>query len=180
MIVHGTAYTAASERARVWLLATLAAFTAACSQPSHTLWPTLNQGAVPSTPSSVTSRSAWTVTVQAIADEGPDFCIHLPAVGSTGEVVYLLVESGDVIEFVPSDSLDSASYTATRNGRAFAATNKPVGSGGGMCTHYLHASELSGTFSADDKSFTATETESFTLDSGQVKTITYSWLGVAQ
>ena len=123
--------------------------------------------------------SGWSVTIQTVADEGPDFCIHLPAVGSTFEGVYQLVEHGDTVRFIGPDPVDWGNYTAIRSGQAFTAAYPPAESAHGMCTHYLQASALSGTFSADNKSFTATETWWFTLDSGQVKTIKFSWVGTA-
>jgi hypothetical protein len=46
-----------------------------------------------------------------------------------------------------------------------------------MCEHHLQATTLSGSFSPDRISFTATEKWLFTLDSGQVRTITFSWVG---
>jgi hypothetical protein len=132
---------------------------------------------VPSAP--LPSGSAWTVTIRTVADEGPDFCIYLPAVGSSFQGVYRLVEHGYTVTFVGPDPVDWSNYTAIRSGQAFTATYPALESAKGMCTHYLQASALSGTFSADNRSFTATETWRFTLDSGQVKTITFSWFGVA-
>jgi hypothetical protein len=49
---------------------------------------------------------------------------------------------------------------------------------GNRLLHRLPAvTSLSGSFSSDGNHFTATETESFTLEAGKVKTITFSWFG---
>jgi len=119
----------------------------------------------------------WEVTIRVTAVTGPDFCIWTPIVGMTFSTTYELRRSGDSVSFIPPDPLDWDSFTATLSGAGFTAANPPIGSGKGMCTHYLQAGSLSGSFSANDNHFTATETESFTLDSGQVRTINFSWSG---
>ena len=48
-----------------------------------------------------------------------------------------------------------------------------------MCAHYLYAWKNSlGKLLAGGNQFTATQTDSYTLDSGEVKTTTFSWLGI--
>jgi hypothetical protein len=135
----------------------------------------------PSAPAPVLPQGTWSVTIQTLSDSGPSFCIHQPAVGSTFRVNYGLGWSDDTVMFVPPNPIDWDSFTAKISGDLnFTGTNPPTGSGMGMCAHYVQASSITGSFSPDRKSFTATVTWSFTLDSGQTNTITFSWAGTRQ
>ena len=150
------------------------AFHIACTSP---------QSATPSPVSrstsagSTTASNLWDVTIQTTAVSGPAFCIWTPSVGATFRGDYTVTSSGSVVVFVPPDPIDWDSFTGTLDGRMFSATNPPWGSGAGMCAHYVEAQTLSGSFSPDNNSFSAVETLSLTPDSGQVRTITFSWSG---
>jgi hypothetical protein len=138
--------------------------------------PTTSAAPIPPAPASLPSDS-WNVTIQTLSDSGPSFCIYQPSVGSTFHGNYQLVWNGDTVMFVPPDPFDWDWFTAKVSGLNFAASTGPYGSGSGMCAHYIQASTLSGSFSPDYSSFTATVRWSFTLDSGQIETITFSWVG---
>jgi hypothetical protein len=158
-----------------FLIVAVGLFAVACSGSPQVVVPS----PTPSTPAAQapTSSGSWRVTIQTISDAGTSFCIHQPSVGSTFHADYQLVWNGDTVMFVPPDPIDWDSFTANVSGLHFVAATPPTGSGVGMCTHYVQASSLIGSFSDDYVSFTATATWSFTLDSGQVETITFSWVG---
>jgi len=115
--------------------------------------------------------------METTAVSGPPFCIFTPPVGAVFEATYWVERKGDIVNFTPPDPIDWDSFTAKINGLDFAATNPTVGSAVGMCTHYLQGSSLSGSFAPDNNSFTAVEAWSFTLDSGEVKTVMFAWTG---
>src|ERR1043166_745979 len=163
---------------RTVLLAPIAltmAFHAACASPQPATPSPVNPSTSTGGPSAV--GSLWDVTVQTTAVSGPAFCIFTPSVGSTFRADYTVVSSGSAVSFSGPDPIDWDSFTGSLDGRTFSAKNPAVGSGVGMCAHYLQASTLSGSFSLDNHSFTAVETLSYTLDSGQLRTITFSWSG---
>jgi hypothetical protein len=165
---------------RLLLLGAVAACVCACSA-APILSPTPNTTAPPNTPRVPSAPSAgWAVAVQTVGNTGPDFCIWTAAVGTTFTGDYTVTWNGSTVLFRPLDWVDWESYTAKVDGVRFDATNPPTefGPSNGMCAHYLYASSLSGSFAPDNNSFTATETWSFTLDSGQVKTVTFSWVGI--
>jgi len=147
----------------------------ACSEGGSTRPLTPTPIPAPATPTS--SSEGWSVAIQTTANTGPAFCIFTPSVGAVFKGDYDLVWHGDSVSFVPPDPFDWSSFKATLAGLDFTATNPPVASIAGMCTHYLQASTLAGTFSADKTSFTAVENWYFTLDSGDVRTVTFSWSG---
>lgn len=161
------------------LIAVLAVPVVACGGSAQTVAPTSQPAATPAPPppTSTSSSAGWSVTVQTTAVTGPAFCIFTPSVGAIFKGDYDLVWRGDSVSFNPADPIDWDSFTATVTGSNFTATNPPVGSGSGMCAHYLQASTLAGNFSADRSSFAAVENWYFTLDSGEVKTVTFSWSG---
>jgi hypothetical protein len=149
------------------------------STPTPTPTPTPPPGGGPTY--QPTNPGTWSVTIQTLSDSGPSFCIHQPAIGSTFQSSYLLYWSDDTVMFVPPDPIDWDSFTAkVSGGLNFTGANPPTGSGKGMCAHYVQASSITGSFAPDRKSFTATVTWSFTLDSGQTETITFSWAGTRQ
>jgi len=161
------------------LLVTLTAvlLSSACSEGGAPgpLPPTPIPTPAPATPTS--SSAGWSVTIQTTAATGPAFCIVTPSVGAVFKGDYVLVWYGDSVFFAPPDPFDWDSFTATLTGSHFTAMNPPVAWFSGMCTHYLQASTLMGDFSADRSSFTAVENWYFTLDSGEVKTVTLFWSG---
>jgi hypothetical protein len=157
----------------------MAASLSACGAPTGVVMPTPTPTPAPaSTPTPAPPAFGWTITIRTTGVAGPAFCIYTPPVGSVFTTTYGLDLRGDFVVFVPPDPIDWESYTATLDGLNFTAVNPPVGSGAGMCAHYMQASSLSGSFSPDRSSFTATEIWSFTLDSGEVKTVTFLWNGV--
>lgn len=164
---------------RLLLLANVGLLAAACSGSPQIAAPTPKPTPTSTAPAPpVTSTSgSWIITLTTLSDTGPTFCIHQPSVGSTFSTDYQLVFGGDTVEFVPPDPIDWDSFTAKVDGLNFSGANPPVGSGTGMCAHYLQASTIAGTFSPDHSSFTARVTWSFTLDSGEVETIAFSWTG---
>jgi hypothetical protein len=121
--------------------------------------------------------NTWAVVIQVTSTSGPEFCIHLPTVGSTFSGDYQVGRRGDVVTFNGPDEIDWDSFVATLDGTSFTATNPPMSSGVGMCTHYLQSQTVAGSFSSDWNSFSATETWFFTLDSGDVRTVTFAWTG---
>ncbi len=164
---------------RLLFFAAVAAFASACNSapvvsPSASSTATPNTSPVPSS-----SISGWKVVVQTIGNTGPDFCIFTARVGMTFTGDYTVTSNGTRVSLTPADPVDWESYTGMFDGMHFDATNLPVefGPNMGMCAHYLQASRISGTFAPDNNSFTATETWSFTLDSGLLKTVTFSWVG---
>jgi len=172
-----TASSVATGR-RLLLSASLAFPLAACGGSPQILTPTPQPVVTQTQPPSVTSTTTlgWIVSIQTTAVSGPAFCIVTPSVGNAGQEDYEVVRHGDTVSFVPQDPYDWDSFTATISGSTFTATNGPLDSGP-MCTHYRQSSTLTGAFSADNNSFTAVETWRFTLDSGDVKTVTFSWSG---
>jgi hypothetical protein len=119
----------------------------------------------------------WEVTILVTSVTGPDFCIWTPEAGMAFSTEYGLQKSGDSISFNPPDPIDWDSFTARLDHANFTAVPQEIDSGRGSCAHYLEDSTFSGSFSADGNHFTATETQSFTLDSGQVKVVTFRWSG---
>jgi hypothetical protein len=128
------------------------------------------------TPAPEPGASLWELTDEVVGDSGPDFCIHTPKVGMTFQGTYTIFRQGNALSIVPEDIVDWNSYQATLQGSNFTASNPPLAEND--CAHYLQSSSLSGSFSADLTRLTATETWSFQLDSGQVKTLTFRWSAV--
>jgi hypothetical protein len=126
---------------------------------------------------SVPTSDSWDVSIRVAAVTGPDFCIWTPSVGTAFNGAYEVVRSGNSVSFIPYDPIGWPSFTAKMDGANFGVANEPFDSGQGMCVHYLQATSFSGSFSTDGSHFTATQTDSFTLDSGQVKTVTFFWFG---
>jgi hypothetical protein len=167
---------ARSERTMTRLL-WLAVVIASCAcGASQVVAPTPTLTSTPSTTPTFSS-STWDVTIQTTAVKGPDFCIFTPSVGAVFRGTYQLAWYGDSVSFSPPDPIDWDSFTARLSASNFAGANAPMESGGGMCAHYLQASTLTGNFSTDDNSFEAIENLAYILDSGQVKTVTFSWSG---
>jgi hypothetical protein len=123
---------------------------------------------------------SWDVVIQTLSDTGPRFCIHQPSVGSRDRAVYTLSGQGDSIVLQPLNSIDEEIFNAKIDGLKFSGANAPVDSGTSTCAHYRYVSTIAGTFSPNHSSFTANVTWSFTLDSGEAETITFSWLGTRQ
>lgn len=161
----------------VLLIVVLVTGVSACRGSDPIVAPTPNPAATPTLLPATRTVAGWTVTIQTTAVTGPTFCIFTPNVGTVFQGYYEVAWDDDAVSFVPPDPIDWDSFTAHLTGSQFAATNPPVGSGVGMCTHYLQASDLVGRFSADRNAFTAVEHWYFTLDSGDVKTVTFSWAG---
>jgi hypothetical protein len=115
--------------------------------------------------------------METVSDTGPSFCLQLPRIGSRFRSDYQLAQTADTLSFIPPDPVDWPSYTARVKDLNFDAANPSRGSIMGMCAHYVEASTLTGSFTPDYTSFNATETTSWTLDSGEVKTISFSWVG---
>ena len=158
------------------LLFAVAIASCACGASSQVVAPTPNLTLMPGTTPTLSS-STWDVTIQTAAVKGPDFCIFTPSVGAVFRGTYQLAWYGNSVSFTPPEPIDWDSFTATLSGSNFAAANAAVDSGSGMCAHYLQASNLTGSFSTDNNAFEAIENLTYTLDSGQVKTVTFSWSG---
>jgi len=148
----------------------------ACGGSAPMVAPTSPPATTPNVPF-VTRAAEWTVMIQTTAVTGPAFCIFTPSVGSVFQGEYEVAWDADTVSFLPPDPIDWDSFTGHLTGSDFAATNPPIGSGGGMCTHYLQASDLVGSFAADQQTFKAIAHWYFTLDSGEVKTVTFLWSG---
>jgi hypothetical protein len=124
--------------------------------------------------------SSWDVVLEVTANSGSGFCINTPGVGMTFETTYQIQRNGDSVSFLhPDDPIDWSVYTATLSGGNFAVTLS-YPSGAGMCTRYNETDSFSGSFSADSRYFTATETWLFTPETGQAKTVTFLWSGTRQ
>jgi hypothetical protein len=147
----------------------------ACGGP-QVVAPTPSPTSTPTTTTTLSS-STWDVTIQTTAVNGPDFCVFTPSVGAVFRSPYQILWNGDSVTFSPPDPIDWDSFTAKLTGSNFAGANAAMESGGGMCAHYLQASTLSGNFSTDNNAFEAIENLAYTLDSGQVKTVIFSWSG---
>ena len=132
------------------------------------------------TPAAASHTNTWDLTSRVVGDSGPDFCIHTATVGSVYHGTYTILRNGSTVSFTPADFIDWESYNGTLQDTTFTASNAPVefGPANGMCAHYFQASTLNGTFSPDGNNLTATETWSFRLDSGQVKTLTFQWSAI--
>lgn len=130
------------------------------------------------TPAVAAQVSEWSVTDQAVGDSGPDFCIWTAKVGMVFHGSYTISRRGSSVSFTPADIVDWESYAATLQGTSFSASNPPLAEND--CAHYLQSSTLAGSFSPDGTHLTATETWSFRLDSGELKTVTFQWSGVRQ
>jgi hypothetical protein len=150
----------------------LAATMAACSGSVTSVAPS-EQPRIP-TPAAPTT-AGWTVAIRTTAVTGPPFCIYTPSVGSVFQGDYDVFFHTDTVSFVPPDPYDWNTFVGSFDGSAFMAVNLPENPGYGTCTHYLEGSDLAGRFSADLNAFTAVEHWYFTLDSGDVKTVTFEW-----
>ncbi|HSB63087.1 MAG TPA: hypothetical protein VLJ18_02930 [Thermoanaerobaculia bacterium] len=120
------------------------------------------------------SQGIWSLAAQVTAATG-GFCVYLPTVGSVLRTTFVVHRSGSSVSFLMADPMDWTSYTATSNGANFTASIAAFDSGSSMCTHYRQMQSLSGSFSEDGNHLSATEVWSFTLDSGEVVTRTFSW-----
>ena len=165
---------------RLRLIVVLSGSVTACSGSAPIIAPTPTSIQRPTPPPTSPNSNLWRVTIQTTAVTGPSFCIVTPSVGSTFQGDYMVALSEDTVSFVPPDPIDWDTFMARLTGSRFTATNPPIESGRGMCTHYLQASDLAGSFSPDTNSFTAIENWYFTLDSGEVKRVTFSWSGTRQ
>ena len=160
---------------RVIPCAALAGFVSACGGSHQTLAPAPTT--MPISQTAANASSLFNVVIQTTAVTGPSFCIWTPPVGATFNGDYGVSWGGSVVAFSPPDPIDWDGFTGTLDGLRFTAMNPPESSGAGMCAHYQQTSTLSGTFSPDYSSFTATETLSLTPDSGEARVVTFSWSG---
>jgi hypothetical protein len=149
------------------------------------LWAMTSQGAYrqsfqfKATPPSE-GTSSWDVVLEVAANDGSQFCIYTPGVGTAFETTYQVQRSGESVSFLhPDDPIDWDEFNATLSGGNFAASIS-YPSGGGMCTNYNETNSFSGSFSADGLHFTATETWLFTFGSGQSRAVTFLWSGTRQ
>ena len=163
---------------RWWLVGAVVVMPACAGSPQVTA-PSRTPAPLPSGPPPAPA-GLWTVTIATTGNTGPDLCIFTPAVGVAGQTEYGLSVGGETVSFDPIDPFDWDTFTVTLSGLNFVGSNPPVTSGKGTLCTYTQASTLSGTFSADMMSFTATETWAFTFGSNQMKTITFAWSGTRQ
>lgn len=133
-----------------------------------------SSSSMPSNPTPApVAAGTWNLTATVSAASG-SFCIHLPAVGSTSQTTFTLSKNGDSLSFLMADPFDWEPYTAKLAGLNFTAS-AAVDSGMGMCSQYRQVQSLTGNFSADGNQLTATETWTFTLDTGEMVTRTFTW-----
>ena len=119
--------------------------------------------------------SIWDNTVQRIT--AYDNCLGGNGGGTVGQAFqtqFELRKTGDSVVFYPT-YIEYSAYTGTVNGGNFIATSPAEDGGLSPCGHNRLTGSLSGRFSEDGNHLTATEVMSYTFDSGQVSTITYSW-----
>lgn len=129
-----------------------------------------------------TPPDIWNNTVEGIAvTTGPDNCFGSDGGGFVGQVhqtTFELRRTGDSVVFVPlgPDALnDAPTYTGTVNGTNFTAASPAWETTFQPCGHFRYTGSLSGRFSEDRTHLTATEVWTYTFDSGQVWTMTFSW-----
>lgn len=128
-------------------------------------------------PPVVSTSTAWSVTQTVTSVSGPDICLlGLPVPGQSEQGEFELRKSGDSVSFIFPFDINSyfLSYTGTATGMTFTASF-PGDRPGGLCVSYRATYTLSGRFSEDGSSLTATEVWTWTLDSGQAKTFTFEW-----
>jgi hypothetical protein len=137
-----------------------------------------------STPSPASSETRWAVTQRFGSVVGPDNCwVQEQRARWTGAVFPDLPMS--VTRSNGSITLESpffqVNYRGTFSGADFSATGGPLEGGGTPCkdgTSFQQmpgTSNLSGRFSADDHSLTATEVNSYRLTTGEAVTYTWEW-----
>lgn len=136
----------------------------------------------PTTPSKPTYD--WVVTHRFESVSGPDNCwVQLQRASLTGVVFsdleFSVTRSNGSIRF---ESPWFQTYVGTLNGTDFSARGeKPLQGGGRPCadgtsfTQLPGVSDLSGRFSADDQSLTATEVNSYLLTTGEPVTYRWDW-----
>jgi len=172
-----------ASMSRLFVVGVIGFLAAGCGSPAVTApTPRATPSVVAAPPAPAAVPGAWNITMQTLSDSGPSFCINQPTVGLTFHATYGLVFGGEAVEFVPPNPIDWDSFTAKISGVNFAGSNAPVAFGpyNGMCATYAQSSSISGIFSSDRTSFTATVTWSFRLDSGQTETLTFAWSGTKQ
>lgn len=138
----------------------------------------------PTTPSPaiVTAVTEWTVTQRFVSVSGPDNCwVREQRQRLTGAVFsdlpMTVTRSAGTIRL--DGSFFQVNYSGTMNGSEFAASGGPLSGGGRPCQdgtsfqQLAGVSNLSGRFSADDRSMTATEVNSYRLTTDEP--VTYSW-----
>ena len=180
------------------LLALLAAAESACgtdsSSPTLTSSPTAPSPPPAPTPTptptptppqpSSSTLSAWKVTQSFVSVTGPDNCwVREQRQRWTGAVFSNLEMT--VTRSEGSIKLESVwfqvNYQGTFAGSAFSASGGPLSGGGSPCQdgtlfqQMPGVSNLSGTFSADDREMTATESNAYVLTTGDAVTYTWSW-----
>ena len=129
--------------------------------------------------------SSWKVTQRFVSVTGPDNCwVRYQRGWLTGAVFSDLPMS--VNRSSGAITLDSeffqVNYRGTYSGADFAASgNQPLEGGGKPCddgTSFQQmpgTSQLSGRFSADDQALSATEVNSYRLNTGELVTYTWDW-----
>ena len=149
--------------------------------------PPVSPAATPTPPSSI--PNAWTVVVSFESITG-DACVgvglgqsYVPVPGAPWDVI----RSGGsiVLRYLPANyPIDSTDYAGTLNGRSFTASRMDAFpprswtcSNGQTVRDPVETEQLSGTFTADDRSFDAEEIESWRLPSGEEATMRRHWTG---
>ena len=160
-----------------WILAVALMLTACGRGSSSATQPSL-------TPPASSSMTEWKVTQRFVSVSGPDNCwVREQRERWTGAVFPDLPMS--VNRSIGSITLEGdffqVNYRGTLIGTGFSASGGPLGGGGRPCrdgTSFQQmpgVSNLSGRFSADDQSLTATEVNSYRLTSGEPVTYTWEW-----
>ena len=140
-----------------------------------------------SSPTTLTASppvSDWTVTQRFVSVSGPDNCwVREQRQRLTGAVFsdlpMTVTRSAGAIRL--EGSFFDVNYTGTMNGSEFSASGGPLAGGGRACQdgtsfqQLAGVSNLSGRFSADDRSMTASEVNSYRLSSGEPVTYTWEW-----
>jgi hypothetical protein len=128
----------------------------------------------------------WTVTQTFVSVTGPDNCwVREQRQRLTGAVFpdlpMAVTRSAGSIKL--EGDFFQVNYAGTFTGSDFSATGGPLSGGARPCQdgttfqQMAGTSNLTGRFSADDRSVTATEVNSYRLASGEPVTYTWAWQG---
>jgi hypothetical protein len=171
--------------ARMSAVAVVVIFTACGGGTSSPTTPSTNMSSPPTTPSASSPNTGWSVTQRFVSVNGPDNCyVRLRQRELTGlvfpNVPMGVTRSGGSITL--QSSFFPGTYVGTYSDSAFSAElDKPLEVGtGAACDGTIYqqmpgVSNVSGRFSADDQSLTATEANTYLLTSGEPVTYTWDW-----
>ena len=154
----------------------------ACGSSSSSSPPTVPS---PTVPPASPARTNWNVTQTFVSVTGPDNCwVREQRARLTGAIfggLPMSVDRSNGTVALQSEFFQ-VNYAGTITGTEFSASGiEPLTAGGRACVegtifHQMPGvSNLSGRFASDDQSMTATEVNSYRLDSGEPVTYMWDW-----